>query len=182
MTILVISLDNNTEKFQNFLLESRNFLNEELLVVNNPLINSNKTFLFKEFSQAGLNLEFFLMNSDYYSTNRKFDYVLICWGDYSTNNISYINDILKSDKNLTKDVLLVSNLSLDQKHNWVFGNIVSIVKWLSSLFKIEEDFFENLQKRDSYILKEDKINIAIWFALRIGLNVLGVEDIKNENN
>ena len=122
------------------------------------------------------------MNSDYYSTNRKFDYVLICWGDYSTNNISYINDILKSDKNLTKDVLLFSNLSLDQKHSWVFGNIVSVVKWLSSLFKIEKDFFENVQNRDSYILKEEKTNIAIWLALRIGLNVLGVKDIKNENN
>lgn len=175
--VLILDVDKSVDQFANF----KKYVSEDLAVnlveVNNPVVESDHDYLFKKFSNAGFNLEYFLLGNQFYSANRDYEHVLLAWGNYSTENIAMVKSFLHDTYN--KRLIVFSHNSIIHDQSWVFGNISAVVKWLSGLFKLNEGMFAPPGHRDGYMMEGTKFNIAIWFAIRIGLNVYGFD--KEEN-
>lgn len=174
MKILVIDVDQNEKKFNDFFSKLKEIISAEFEIVPNPTIPPGEDYIFAKFSQAGFNLENFLMKNNYFSKNREYHLALLVWGDYPTENLKYIQDFVANDV-LTEDLILFEHTSRVFNHNWVFGDITALINWSGSLFKLDKSMFDTTG-RDSYMNNEIEFNKAIWFAIRIGLKVYGVNE------
>lgn len=166
--ILLISVDNQIQKLDDLVSIIESTINKKVIVVDNPVIDGPDT-LFKEFSNVGFNLEKYLLESEYYSADQKFHHAMIVWGSYSLDGVEKIGKFLHDD--YTNDFLIFDHNNLDKDHSWVFGHVSALINWLSSLFKIDRSALETSLDRDQYMLNGNEFNIAIWYALRIGLKV-----------
>jgi hypothetical protein len=171
--ILVLDIDGYHNKFEEFCRNVAEQLSVHTIQVDNPEIEIEHNYLFKKFSNAGFSLENFLLHNNFYSDIRDYEHVLISWGNYSVENIEKIKPFLHDTWN--KKLILFSHNNILHSQSWVFGNISAVVKWLSGLFKLSEEMFDSPGNRDGYMMEGDRFNIAIWFAIRIGLTVYGFD-------
>lgn len=164
MKLLIIGL-NNPEKLDTFCSVVSKKLNTECIVVPNIVeLPAGKWNKYNRFTQAAFVLEDYIYaNKDYWSSDKPFCNVLYVWGNYDAMNIEYLDVFLNTCE---RDLMVLSTDKLGvYTPNWVFGNIIAMIKWSGELFKIDPT---RIEQRD---LVDCDIKEAIWFSKRIGLNV-----------
>ena len=161
------SLRNNPE-FDNFCEAASSILDIEVEKIHaRPLERFQpSSFLYSDLSTAGFALEDYVLNGDpsYWSRNKPYIATLFAHGDYSTEKLEYLKNFQHTE---LLDLIMFQHRDVNKEHSWTFGDIPSMIKWSSSLFKIQQSWFTNRDKLPG----TSSMNMAIWYAARIGLNV-----------
>jgi len=168
MKLLCVDVDrNNSDLFDNFCATAESLIGLEIIKVSVPFIERHNIapFPYVELSCAGVALEDYVMQGDraYWSPDKPYVSALFAYGDYSTEKLA---GLAKYQDTNFSDLIMFQHGSIDKEHSWTFGNITSMIKWSSSLFKIQSTWFTG---RDQ-LTGLSSMNMAIWYATRIGLD------------
>lgn len=176
--ILVIDLDNNLDRVKNFSNDINHLFKRQ--VIHLPLLaidkSVNTNYSYEHFSIASFTLENFILNcGSYWSSDKEFINVFYLWGEYNLHTLSNIEMFLDySPKNL----ILFSSVWESYNDKWIFGNIIGMLKWSASLFKIDNGFKQLVDENTNYKNGND-FKYLLWYANRIGLDVKLINDFKN---
>lgn len=167
MKLLGLDADNNS-KSQNFFDQAEKILDIEIIRVPvtpvTKIIESN--YLYENLSVAGFALEEFVTNdSRYFTSNKPYINAIYSFGQYSLDGI----EKLRPYQQIFLENLLIIQNGTKAESDWIFGNIISVIKWSSSLFKIKSEWFPD-SGRDA-VTGASSLSMAIWYATRIGLDV-----------
>lgn len=168
--LLVVDLDNNFQKSQNFIKDIKLKLNmESILVPKSEHFTDNAvSYKYGKFTEAAFHLEDFIFSQpDYYLyvSDKPFINVFYIWGDYSSNKIE---NLLSYQYSFNKNLVVFPNADANNNNtNWIFGNIISMIKWSSSAFRFNENDFDD----NSKIYTKNSVGLPIWYSLRINLDV-----------
>lgn len=170
MKLLCINADISLQKiqqFDNFCTTASSILDIEIEKISlAPLVRHQRApFLYLDISTAGFALENYILNGDpaYWTKNKPYTSVLFAYGDYNTEKLEYLK---KYQNTNFSDLIMFQHDNVNKEHSWTFGHINAMMKWSSSLFKIQESWFTYRDKLPG----TSSMNMAIWYAARIGLN------------
>lgn len=172
MKLIGIDIDNNLKSID-FFNQAEKILDVEILRLPIEKIQKNVdvTYMYENFSMAGFALESLLMNNNEYfhNENKPAINALFCFNNYSIDKLEQIRPYRDV---FVKDLMIFQHIEYSNKPDWLFGNIIAVTKWSSSLFKLKDNMFQNLGR---YGLKHNhNMDKAIWYATRIGMDVRGI--------
>lgn len=172
MKLIGIDVDNNPKSID-FFTQAEKILGLEIQRLNVTSIqkNVNISYNYENFSLAGFELESLLMkNPEYFSNeNKPAINAIMAFNNYSVNKLELVKPYCDV---FIKDLMIFQNIEYSLEPDWVFGNIIALTKWSSSLFKLRDDMFHDLGR---YKLKHNhKLDKAVWYATRIGMDVRGI--------
>lgn len=179
---LLIDFDQNQERIEDFSLSINKLFDKE--VVSIPLLDIKKDneikYFSENFSLAAFSLENFTFNDpSYWSFKKYYTSVFYLFGNYSEScliKLKMFKDY--SPKNL---ILFPSISDKDTSEEWVFGNVIGMTKWSSSLFKIDDnlmnEIYNNGNSSGGYYTKLNDYRYQLWYAARIGMDVKFLNDL-----
>lgn len=173
MKLLIADLDQNFDKCQEFSNSASKILEIETEIFPIYNLKSVKSYPYEKFVKAGFSLETLLLNnlSNFYQQEKPFYNIIYVWGDYSLDNIS----ALKIYQNIfLKDLIVFPTGSFKQNFSWVFGNVIAMTKWSTSLHKINNDLVRTTP-RDLYGFTNLDMLPLMWYPIRIGLDVRSIK-------
>lgn len=177
---LLIDFDQNQARINDFSLSINKLFNKEVISI--PLLNikNDVKYFSKCFSLAALTLENFILNDSTYWSYRK-DYlsVFYLFGNYSEN---YLSKLRLFENYVSKNLIIFPSVKGENlEEEWIFGNIIGMIKWSSSLFKIDnsmlKDIYNNGNSSGGYYKEFDEYKYRLWFASRIGMDVKLLNDL-----
>ena len=158
----------NSRLFNNFCDSVESLLHVEVVKISVPFIERYELgpFNYLDLSQAGFTLEDYVINGDpaYWTRAKPYVSALYAYGDYSIANLEHLTNYQNVN---FSDLIMFQHGDINKEHSWTFGNITSMIKWSSSLFKIQNSWFTARDKLPG----TSTMNMAIWYATRIGLDV-----------
>lgn len=169
MKIIGIDIESRSDRSARFFDAAEKILDIEIIRV--PLIDIKKNFdgrlVYENFSHAGLTLENYAMKCPaYWTKDKPFVHALFSRYQYSTTNLEYLKE---QQQFSNKNFIAFQHAKSDVESDWVFGNVISMVKWSSSLFKLKPEWLTDR----NFVKDTTDVNYAIWYATRIGLDVHG---------
>lgn len=166
--LLLIDIDNNIEEFSLFKFKIEKILNVEGVIV--PVNIDQGDDYYKKLSQASINLEeFILLHDDYriYNEDKPFINVIYAMHPYSCTNIENLNPYMNI---FVKDLVIFQENDLDKEISWIFGNIISMIKLSSSLFRLVDVDISNDRFGKHTTFKHK----MLWYGSRILLDIRGI--------
>jgi hypothetical protein len=174
MKLVVIDLEGSTPEGRNFANTVSSCLGIEILHLDLYDIESKNSYEFGRFSKAAFSLEKLILDTpDYWTANKPFINAMYVWKDYCIDDIHhlkefnnvYIRDLLVFHTYYRKD-------DPSWHPSWVFGNIVAMIKWSTSLFKIDKSVYDTFDNRDlSFYRVKDPMIVPLWYANRLNFDV-----------
>jgi len=174
MKLIGIDLDNSKDKSTYFFSQVEKILDTEIIVLQPYDIESKNPYSYSKFTKAGFSLEEFVFdekNIDYWTQTKPFINCIYVWGDYNITDVHHLkqfNDIY------LKDLIVFSTTEKEYTPQWVFGNIVAMIKWSTSLFRIDDELlklFDKDRDLDWLFIGDNKLKMPMWYANRINLDV-----------
>lgn len=173
MKLLIIDLDGNKNKSLEFSSAISKFLDVEPEFLTISKIKNTTKYSYEKFVRAGFSLEEKLLN-DYKNINSIcYCNVIYVWGNYSIDNI----ELLKPYQNIfLKDLIVFPTTRYDKNFDWVFGNVIAMTKFSTSLHKMNINLLQNNYDRYKYDDKNLELLQLMWYPIRIGLDVRGLSN------
>lgn len=173
MKLIGIDLDLNTRKSDLFFNNVKTILDVDIIQIpRNKIMLANHQYEYAKFTRAAFDLEDFLFsNKQYWSINKPFINVILCWDNYLVDKIEYLTPYLQI---YNTNLIIFSNLDDKYSPPWIFGNAIAIVKWASLLFKLDKN---PPTKADMHFYSNFELWGLYWMAHRIGLDVITISDI-----
>lgn len=177
---LLIDFDQNQARINDFSLLIKKLFKKEVISV--PLLDIKKDvhYFSERFSLAALTLENYILDdSTYWSCKKDYLSVFYLFGNYSEN---YLSKLSLFENYLSKNLIVFPSVMGENiEEEWVFGNIIGMIKWSSSLFKIDssmlKDVYNNGNSSGGYYKESDDYKYRLWFASRIGMDVKLLNDL-----
>lgn len=174
MKLIIIDLEGPNLKGIEFANSISSLLGMEIILLYPYEIECKHPYEFGKFSKAAFSLEKFILDTpEYWQSKKPFINAMYIWGEYCIDDIHHLKDF---DKVYIQDLIVFPTYYKKEepiwKPSWVFGNIIAMLKWSTSLFKIDKSVYDTLDLRDlPYFHIQSPMLVPLWYANRLNLDV-----------